>query len=81
MNWGILSTAHINRRLIPVIRASERGQLRAVASRDAGRAAAYAQEWQIPQAYGSYEALLADPEIDVVYISLPNHLHAAYAVK
>ena len=81
LQWGILSTAHIARRLIPAIRAAERAELRAVASRKAGRAESYAAQWQIPRAYGSYEALLEDPDIDVVYIPLPNSLHAPWTVR
>jgi xylose dehydrogenase (NAD/NADP) len=81
LGWGLLSTARINRRLIPAIRAAERAELRAVASRSQVRAQAYAAEWDIPRAHGSYEALLADPEIDVVYIPLPNSLHAEWAVR
>ena len=81
LRWGILSTAHINRRLIPAIRAAARSDLAAVASRDEARAQAYAAEWKIPQAFGSYEALLESPEIDVVYIPLPNHLHAEWAQR
>jgi hypothetical protein len=59
LRWGLLSTARINRALIPAIRASARGELVAVASRDAAHAEAYAREWGIPRAYGSYEELLA----------------------
>ena len=80
VNWGILSTAQINHRLIPAIKASERAVLRAVASRNADKARSYAEEWGIPVSYGSYQALLADPDIDAIYISLPNHLHAPYSV-
>lgn len=80
IRWGLLSTANINRALIPAIRASARGELVAVASRDAGKAAAYAQQWEIPHAFGSYEALLDSGAVDAVYISLPNHLHAEWAV-
>ncbi|MBI3242498.1 MAG: Gfo/Idh/MocA family oxidoreductase [Chloroflexi bacterium] len=81
LRWGLLSTAKINRALIPPIRASARGELAAVASRDRAKADAYAKEWNIPKAYSSYEALLADDDIDIVYISLPNSLHAEWAVK
>jgi predicted dehydrogenase len=81
LKWGILGTAKINRSVIPPLQRSQRSQLWAVASRDDARAAAYAQEWDIPHAYGSYEALLADPDIDVVYISLPNSLHAGWTVR
>ncbi len=79
--WGILSTAKINEALLGPIKQSPRSQLAAVASRDLVKAQAYAQEKGIPHAYGSYEALLADPEIEAVYISLPNTLHAEWAVK
>ena len=81
IHWGILSTAHINRRVIPAIQQSNRGLLMGVASRDILRAEAYASSWNIPKAYGSYEALLADPDIHVIYISLPNHLHAEWIIK
>jgi xylose dehydrogenase (NAD/NADP) len=81
LRWGLLSTARINRRLIPAIRAAERGDLVAVASRSQTRADAYAADWEIPRAHGSYDALLADESVDVVYISLPNSLHAEWAVK
>lgn len=81
LKWGLLSTANINRRLIPAIRAARRAELVAVASRDLARAEAYAARWEIPRAHGSYEALLADPEIDAVYISLPNSLHAEWTVR
>ena len=81
LNWGLLSTARINRALIPPLRASKRNRLAAVASRTKDSADTYAREWKIPQAYGSYEDLLADPEIDVIYNSLPNHLHAPWTIK
>ncbi len=81
LKWGIIGTAKINRSVIPPLQRSQRNLLWAVASRDDARASAYAQEWGIPNAYGSYEALLADPDIDVVYISLPNSLHAEWTVR
>jgi D-xylose 1-dehydrogenase (NADP+, D-xylono-1,5-lactone-forming) len=81
LRWGLLSTARINRALIPAIRAAARSELTTVASRTPDRAQAYAAEWQIPGAVGSYEALLADPAIDVVYNPLPNHLHAEWTVR
>jgi predicted dehydrogenase len=77
----VLSTAHINRALILPLRASTRNQLVAVASRTAERAQTYAKEWNIPHAFASYEAMLADPDIDAVYISLPNSLHAEWTIK
>jgi len=81
VKWGIMSTANINRKVIPGAHASPKVELAAVASRDKARAAEYAKTWEIPRAYGSYEALLADPEVEAVYISLPNSLHCAWAIK
>jgi len=74
--WGIVSTANIGRaRVLPGMKKSDLIELRAIASRDAGRARATADALGIPEAYGSYEALLADPEIEAIYNPLPNHLH------
>lgn len=81
LHWGLLSTARINRALIPPLRVSPRNRLLAVGSRSQASAEAYAREWDIPKAHGSYEALLADPEIDVLYNSLPNHLHKEWTIK
>jgi len=81
LRWGLLSTARINRSLIPPLRASKRNVLTSVASRSQASAAAYAAEWKIQRAFGSYEAMLADPDIDVIYNSLPNHLHAEWTIK
>jgi D-xylose 1-dehydrogenase (NADP+, D-xylono-1,5-lactone-forming) len=81
VTWGIVSTADINRKLIPGAHASPKVDLVAVASRDGARAEAYAKEWGIERAYGSYEALLADPEIEAVYISLPNTLHSEWSIR
>jgi xylose dehydrogenase (NAD/NADP) len=81
VRWGILSTANINRRLIPAIRSSRRGELVAIASRDEARANAYAAQWDIPNSFGSYSSMLESGIIDAVYISLPNHLHAEWTVK
>lgn len=81
LRWGLLSTARINRMLIPAIRAGARSELTTVASRARDRARAYAGEWKIPRALGSYEALLAAPDIDIVYIPLPNGLHVEWAVR
>ena len=80
VRWGILGTARINERLIPAIRASERSELLGVASRSQERALAYASEWDIQRAYGAYEEMLSDPEVDVVYISLPNSFHTEWAI-
>lgn len=81
MRLGIVSTAHINRLVIPGAHASEKVELVGVASRDQGRADEYARKWSIPRAYGSYEALLEDPDVDAVYISLPNTLHCEWSIK
>ena len=81
VKWGILSTGNINRKVIPAAHASPKVDLVAVASRDQGRAAAYAKTWEIRRAYGSYEALLADPEVEAVYISLPNSMHCEWSIK
>jgi xylose dehydrogenase (NAD/NADP) len=81
LSWGLLSTARINRALIAPLRNSKRNRLAAVASRSQANADAYAREWKIERAFGSYEAMLADPNIDVIYNSLPNHLHAEWSIK
>lgn len=81
IRWGLLSTARINDALISPIQKSPRSELYAVASRDQAKAATYAQEKGIAQAFGSYEAMLADPAVDAVYISLPNSLHCEWTVK
>jgi D-xylose 1-dehydrogenase (NADP+, D-xylono-1,5-lactone-forming) len=81
VRWGIVSTADINRKVIPPAQASPKVDLVAVASRDLSRAEAYARDWSIPRAVGSYEALLDDPEIEAVYISLPNTLHCEWSIR
>ena len=81
VRWGLLSTANINNALIRPIHASPRSELYAVASRDQAKATAYAADKGIAHAYGSYEAMLADPAVDAVYISLPNSLHCEWTVK
>jgi predicted dehydrogenase len=81
VKWGIISTADINRKVIPGAHASPKVDLVGVASRDQARAEDYAKKWDIPRAYGSYEALLADPEIEAVYISLPNTMHCEWSIK
>jgi len=81
VKWGIISTAHINRLLIPGAKASPKVDLVGVASRDQARAEEYARQWEIERAYGSYEALFADPEIEAVYISLPNNLHIEWSIR
>ena len=81
LRWGILGPGRIAPRLVRAIDASPRGTLVAVASRDADRAAAFAAAHGIPRSLGSYEALLALPDVDVVYIALPNHLHAEWTIR
>jgi D-xylose 1-dehydrogenase (NADP+, D-xylono-1,5-lactone-forming) len=81
VRFGFLSTARINRRLLAAAAKSERAEVVAVASRDASRAEAYAVEYGIGRSYGSYEALLGDPAVDAVYISLPNSLHVEWSVR
>jgi len=81
LRWGILGCAAIaDRAVIPAIRASETGELVGIASRNEEKARAKAEEFDIPKYYGSYEALLADKDIDAVYIPLPNHLHKEWTI-
>jgi predicted dehydrogenase len=81
LRFGILSTADIARKkVIPGIQGAERCTVVAIASRDTARATAVAAELGIARAHGSYAALLADPDVDAVYIPLPNHLHAEWAI-
>ena len=81
LRWGVLSTASIGRvKVIPAIQNAPHCEVVAIASRDAGVAASVAESLGIPRAHGSYEALLADPEVEAVYIPLPNHLHAQWTI-
>jgi len=83
LRWGVLSTADIARKKwIPGVRRAprQRGEVVAIASRDGGTAQRVADALEIPRAHGSYEALLADPEVDAVYIPLPNHLHLEWTI-
>jgi predicted dehydrogenase len=82
IRWGVLSTANIGRvRVIPAIRGSRNGEVRAIASRSLQSAQDFASSNGIPYAYGSYDELLADPDIDAIYNPLPNSLHAEWAIK
>jgi len=82
VRWGVLSTANIAvSKVIPALQKSELVEVSAVASRDLGRAQAAADRLRIPHAYGSYEELLASPDVDVVYNPLPNHLHVPWSMK
>ncbi len=81
LRWGILGVAAINDRLLPAFRASATATVTAIASRSLDKAQAAAAKAHIPTGYGSYEELLADPDIDAVYIPLPNHLHGEWTRK
>jgi xylose dehydrogenase (NAD/NADP) len=82
LRWGVISTANIGRKALNrAIQASSNGELLAVASRDEGRARAFAEETGIPTALGSYEALLEDDRIDAVYNPLPNSLHKEWTIR
>jgi predicted dehydrogenase len=81
LRWGILSTANIARtKVVPGIQKAESCEVVAVGSRDLAAARGFADDLRIPRAHGSYEALLADPDVDAVYIPLPNHLHLEWTI-
>ena len=81
VRWGVLSTANIaTEQVIPAIQAAARCRVTAIASRNLDRARETAGKLGIEQAYGSYGQLLNDPDIDAVYIPLPNHLHAEWSI-
>lgn len=81
LHWGILGPGRIAPRLVRAVAGCARGELVAVASRDRDRAAAFAATHGIPRAFGSYDALLAAPDVEVVYVALPNHLHAEWTIR
>jgi predicted dehydrogenase len=82
VRWGVLGVAAIAvKKVIPAMQLGERTEVVAIASRDLSRAQKAAGELGIPRAYGSYEELLADPDIDAVYNPLPNHLHVPWSVR
>ncbi|MHC4517447.1 MAG: Gfo/Idh/MocA family protein [Planctomycetota bacterium] len=82
VRWGILSTAKIGvEKVIPAMQEGKHCAVSALASRTLATAQAAAHKLRLPKAYGSYEALLADPEIDAIYIPLPNHLHVDFSIK
>lgn len=81
LRWGLLSTARINDRLIDAIRRCPDQSIVAVASRTPEAAAAYAHQRDIPVALGSYDDLSAFDDVDAVYVPLPNHLHAEWAIR
>ena len=82
VRWAVLSTARIaTRKVIPAMQKGEWSEVVAIASRDRARAQQAARELEIPKAFGSYEEALADPEIEAVYIPLPNHLHVPWSIR
>jgi predicted dehydrogenase len=81
VRWGILSTARINAMLVPPLHESPLSEVVAAASRSQERADVYARDWSIPRAHGSYEALLDDPDVEAVYISLPNGPHVEWSIR
>jgi len=80
LRWGILGTARISRKVIPAIVDSKRQCVHAIASRSLEKAQAEALKYSIPRVYANYENLLADPDIDIVYVPLPNALHAQWTL-
>jgi xylose dehydrogenase (NAD/NADP) len=81
LGWGILGTGRITSRMVRAVAATARAELRAVASRDLARARMFGETHGVAAAYGSYEELLAARDVDVVYVALPNHLHAPWAIR
>jgi len=82
IRWGVLSTARIGtNQIIPAMQQGTLTEVTAIASRDKQRAAEVAEKLGIPRAYGSYAELLADPEVDAVYIPLPNEQHVPWSIK
>lgn len=81
VSWGILGTANIAvNKVIPAMKGAELSRVEAIASRSADKAEAVASELALPRAWGSYEELLAAPDIEAVYIPLPNHLHLEWTL-
>ena len=80
LRWGVIAPGGIARAFVAALQARTRQEVRAVASRSAERAASFARDFGVPAAYGSYEALVADPEVDVVYVASPHSEHAAHAL-
>ena len=82
VRWGVISTALIGtEKVIPGMQAGDLCDIQAIASRDLGKAQQAAEALGITSAYGSYEELLADPEIEAVYNPLPNHLHVPVSIQ
>ncbi len=81
VKWGILSTADINRKLLAGAAESDDVEVVAVGSRDLGRAQEFARTWGIERAYATYDELLADPDVEAVYIPLPNTMHSEWSIR
>lgn len=81
LRWGVLGPGRIAPRVVAAVGRSDRGRVEAVASRDPRRAAGFARAHGIARSFGAYGELLADPDVDVVYVALPNHLHAEWTVR
>lgn len=81
LRWGILGCARVVRKTIPALQATRNGVVMGIASRSETKAKEYAHKHGIPQAFGSYEAMLASPDIDAVYIPLPNTLHLEWTLR
>jgi xylose dehydrogenase (NAD/NADP) len=81
VKWGILSTADINKKLLAGATASDDVEVVAIGSRDLGRAEEFARTWGIDRAYGTYDELLADPDVEAVYIPLPNTMHSEWSIR
>ena len=82
IRWGVLSTATIAREdVIPAMQNGAHSEIIAIASRTNEKARLIAQRLKIPKVFGCYDELLADPEIEAVYIPLPNHLHVPWSIK
>jgi predicted dehydrogenase len=82
VRWGVISTGNIGvQKVIPAMQRGQFVDVVAMSSRDLSKAQAVARQLGIPKAHGSYEALLADPDVDAVYISTPNHLHVEWSIK
>lgn len=82
VNWGVLGAAAIAiGRTMPAMKLADSATLLALASRDLAKGRAVAQEFGVPRVYASYDQLLADPDIDAVYVPLPNQLHFEWSVR
>lgn len=81
LSWGVLGGARINRKVVPALQGSRNGGVVGIASRDEAKAQEQAETYGVPQAFGSYEALLASPEVNAVYVPLPNSLHLHWTLE